>query len=373
MRIIAWSDLHSDEHEDFSYQLPDGTNSRLADCLTAIDKVAYYRDKYKCDVVLFAGDMFHTPHVLSTTVFQETYKHLEKLAESSNQMIVLAGNHDMSSITADGKPVSTVYALRRLPNTKVIVGKYVPFLYAERNIYFHCLPYIKDPEALEKEIKSMKFALSGSNPGGKHSTHIIVTHIALAQAVNGPNEIKLKKAFDVNVFRKMGAQKILSGHHHHPQDEGNWSVIGSPLQMNMNDRGDRRGVLIYDTTTNKTKRIWFSGSRFFLYTIDSTRKWEKFLLDQDKIKGGYVRVMYMPGVVDESALERVLKSTAKMYKMLPVASLSTVERSTKVTQKAMANVSDLSAVIPDYVEHVNPKGLNRNRLVRIGRKLAKGD
>jgi hypothetical protein len=39
MRIIAFSDLHSDSHEDFSYQLPNGLNSRLSDCLDVIDKV----------------------------------------------------------------------------------------------------------------------------------------------------------------------------------------------------------------------------------------------------------------------------------------------------------------------------------------------
>lgn len=372
MRLIAWSDLHSEEHEDFSYQLPDGMNSRLADCIDVIPKVAYYRDKYECDIVLFLGDMFHTPQVLSTVVFQETYKRLEKLAATSKLMIIMAGNHDMASITADGIPVSTIYALRQLPNTKVVIGKYRPVFLAEHNVVIHCIPYIKDPKQLDVNIERAREGIIQAHGHSFPKAQIILTHMSFAQAVNGPNEIMLKTSYDVNKLRKLGTQKILSGHHHHPQDEGDWSIIGSPIQMNMLDRGDRRGFLIYNTKTNKTTRIWLNGSRFFLYEVNSLRRFEKLEREQEAYRGGYVRVMLTQGVVPEAKIHRLLEKHAKMYKIIPVKNIKSEMRNAAVSKKAMANIGNLSEVIPAYVDHVAPKGLKAERLTTIGRRLIKG-
>lgn len=365
MNIIAFSDLHSELHDDFSYQLPNGMNSRLVDCLDVLDKVAYYRDKYDCKLVINAGDTFHTPQVMSTVVFQETYKRLEKLASGSKQFITLAGNHDMASITRDGVPVSTIYALSNLKSTTLAVGRYEAVKVDD--IEIHSLPYIKDRIQLEKQVELIAKSISKSDAW----KNIIVTHIGLDQATNGPNEIKLKNSYALSKLRKLGADHILSGHHHHPQGNGHWSVIGSPLQMNMSDRGDRRGLLIYNTHKDTVKRIWLRGSRFFMVNIERFKDYESLqrLADKGEYNGGYVRVMLTHGVVPDTKIVDVLQTHAKMYKILPVNPIQNTTRSEAVTQKAVANIGNMRAVVKDYVEHLNPTNLKHKRLISIGRKL----
>lgn len=364
MRLIAFSDLHSNEWDDFSYQLENGLNSRLSDCLAVPDKVAYYRDKYDCDVVLNAGDTFHMPMAMDTVVFQETYKQLEKLADTSKHMITLAGNHDMASITKDGNAVSTVYALNRLPNTEVVIGKYRAI--AINEVVFHCMPYIKDKDVLDKAVAEMAKTIEKWPWLG--NVHIIITHIGLDEARNGPNEIQLK-GYSVAKLRKLGAQKIIAGHHHHPQRFGGTNVVGSPLQHNMSDRGDKRGLLVYDTKTDETTRIWLRNSRFFFYEITSNKSFEKMQREQEDFRGGYVRVALDTSIKSESKVADIVGVSAKMYRILPVKHLKSGVRSAAISKLASANIGNLSVVVPDYIEYISPPGLNKQRLITVGKGL----
>jgi DNA repair exonuclease SbcCD nuclease subunit len=364
MRIIVFSDLHSDEHDDFSYVLPNGMNSRLADCLSVIDKVMHYRDTYKCELVLFGGDMFHVPGVISTRVFQETYKRLGVLAETSKRLIIMAGNHDVASVTPSGEAVSTVYATSRLPNTKVAIGRKRSI--AIDDVVIHCLPYVKDNNVLNQSIKSITRTID------KHRRrhHIMITHIGIDEATNGPNEIVLRNSFPTRSLRKTGAHAIFCGHHHHPQSlPPRVDVIGSPLQLNMLDRGDRRGIVMYDTDSKLLKRIWLGSSKFFLYELRTAKDFDELKRDQALYRGGYVRILLTAGAAPESKVRDVVDATARMYKILPVMESKSGVRSQEVTQKAVANIGNIEAVLPDYVEHIDPSNLKRKRLVRIGRRL----
>ena len=78
MRFLIFSDLHVHNHPDFDVQVGD-TSSRLQDCLQVLDKVKRYYDKYKCNAVLFCGDMFHTPNAVETNTYEPAYRKLEQL------------------------------------------------------------------------------------------------------------------------------------------------------------------------------------------------------------------------------------------------------------------------------------------------------
>jgi len=300
---------------------------------------------------------------MDTVVFQETYKRLENLANTSKCMITIAGNHDMAAITRDGIPVSTVYALNRLPNTEVVIGKYDVVTYG--TCAFHCLPYIKDKDQMAKEIQKIAKVIDGWASGW---THIIMTHIGLDEAKNGPNEIKLG-GYPLARLRKIGADKILAGHHHHPQRLGGTEIIGSSLQHNMLDVGDKRGLMIYDTKENVTTRIWLRNSRFFMYEIDSKKKFEKMQREQEDFRGGYVRVLLDQAVISESKVADVVAAHAKMYKIIPMMHMKSGIRNEAISHKAIANIGNMSVVVPDYVEHINPVGLNKKRLITVGKGL----
>jgi DNA repair exonuclease SbcCD nuclease subunit len=324
--------------------------------------VDHYRNKYDCGLVLFGGDMFHIPDVLDTVTFQETYKKIEWLAKRSNQSAIIAGNHDMASGSNDGAQVSTVYATRNLRSTNLVVGRYgrVPM----DDVVVHCIPYLQDHSAIDGAVRQVAENIKRD----PKLQHLMLIHLGLDKAVNGPNEIRVQ-GYSVDRLQKLGARKIFAGHHHHPQTIGNLEVIGSPLQHNMLDRDDRRGLLIYDTETEGVLRIWLSGPRFFMYEIDSVKSFDKFKRDQDIYRGGYVRIMLMQGIASESKVADIVGASAKMYRILPMRQKKSNIRSEAVTNKAVANIGNLGAVVEDFVDHVKPVGLKRSRLISIGKKL----
>jgi DNA repair exonuclease SbcCD nuclease subunit len=232
-------------------------------------------------------------------------------------------------------------------------------------VVIHCIPYIKDKDALNESMEKMAKAIAAR----KKRTHIIMTHIGLDEATNGPNEMKLK-GYPAARLRKMGAQKIIAGHHHHPQRFKGALVVGSPLQHNMLDQGDKRGLLVYDTDTEETTRIWLRNSRFFVYNLSSREELVKFQRDADNsiFAGGYVRILLDSAVTSEHKIADIVASSAKMFKILPIKHIKSGLRNETISNKAMANIGNLGAVVHDYVEHIDSP-LNHKRLISIGKKL----
>lgn len=371
MRFLIFSDLHVHNHPDFDVQVGD-TSSRLQDCLQVLDKVKRYYDKYKCNAVLFCGDMFHTPNAVETNTYEPAYRKLEQLTDNVDRFIAIAGNHDKADTAKDGTSYSSVYPMTRLTRSAVVVKTPITIKIGRSGI--HCLPYIKDVEEFREKLSLLR------NRIRQHGHNILLVHQDLREAPNGPNEIRLKKAYSIReIAKKM--DYVFCGHHHHPYRLNSTAVVvGSPIQHNMLDRGDKRGIIIYDTQTEQVKRIWFTFSRFFLFEIESPAAYKKFseLEWEHGIPNGYVRFIFRyPLNIDEKTeLEEHLKSMmVRGYEIKVQPGPTRAMRNESLSKKMLASIG-LKAALPDYVDHVKPKGLNRKRLVKTGQKIidsAEGD
>src|ERR1044072_691724 len=358
MRFLIFSDLHIHSHPDFDVQV-DHVSSRLMDCLNVLDKVKEYYDKYQCEAVLFCGDMFHVPRAVETSVYEPAFRRLEQLTETVERFITTAGKHDKSDVTRGGPGYSSVYPVSRLSNSHVISRQVEQIQIG--NIKIGGIPYIKDPDEFTASIKRFK------------DSDILLGHCDLKEAVNGPNEIRLKDAWPVKKLMGAGSYLFL-GHHHHPQRLNKRAVVvGSPIQHNMLDRGDNRGLIIFDSDTKKLKRIWLKFSRFFLFDIESKEKLDWFL-DQEwerGIENGYVRFIFRfnPGRDVISRIEEQLEAMKVRGKELKTqrAPLNSM-RNEKLTLE-LSKSNDFKSSIPGYIDHVKPTGLNRKRLIKIGQQI----
>jgi DNA repair exonuclease SbcCD nuclease subunit len=365
MRILFFSDLHSDSHDDFNITLSNGISSRLQDCLDVIDDVIKIRRKYDCHSVVFGGDLFHTPSEVSTVVFQETYRKMENLANDVGEhgsLIIQAGNHDMASTAIDKIPVSSIYALSKLPNTQVAVGRPRSISLSD-DVNIHCFPYANDKSKIDGMVSLLSMAASAY----KNKINLLVTHMGLNEAVNGPNEIRVF-GYKTSDLKKIGMTHVFSGHHHHPQRiSPTHHVIGAPLQLNMLDRGDRRGFLIYDTKKKEVIRVWRKGVKFFLYNVASQKDFDTLQRDQENYADHYIRVMLDESVASTAKVSHLLR-VARMSKILPLKKMKTGIRNDSITEAVITNAGRLDSVIESYVKHVRPK-LNAERLIIVGKRL----
>lgn len=365
MRFLIFSDLHIHSHPDFDYQV-DHSSSRLLDCLNVLDKVKEYYDRYKCGAVLFGGDLFHIPRAVETSIYEPAFRRLEELTANVENFIAIAGNHDKADTSKGGPSYSSLYPIGRLCPVVVKTAEHFKL----GNTVIHCLPYIKDKEEFSESLRWTKDNVS------KSKENIVITHCSLSEASNGPNEVRLKDAWSIKDISSIG-DTVFCGHHHHPERLSSKAiVIGSPIQHNMLDRGDNRGLVIYDSSTQKVKRIWLNSSQFHLIEINTPGElsyalsgwtfpnWEEF-------KNGYVRFIFRftpPREALDRIEEKLMQSGVRGKEIkIQRAPLNSIRNEKLTSQLVKSN--DFKSSIPTYVDHVKPEGLNIPRLISTGQKL----
>ncbi|KKL26984.1 hypothetical protein LCGC14_2389760, partial [marine sediment metagenome] len=341
MNILIFSDLHVHAHEDFSYLLDNGLNSRLSDCLDVITKVRYYAEKYNCGAVIHVGDLFHTPRAVPTLVFQETYKKFEILTKKENMsLILLAGNHDKPLLSRDSKPASSVYAFNKLPRTHVVaagpksIG--IEFNDGSKPLIVHAVPFYEDGKLVKKYIK-------GFNIDHRLSS-LLIFHQGVSEATVGPNEIRLDCAMGVKDLRTKDFDYIFAGHYHHPQRlSDNMMMVGSPIQHNMLDRDSKRGIIIYDTEKKSVKRIWLKGTNFHLFEVNGHSDVDRLKQFLPEFEDDYVRILIKTKIVLLSVLEGIMKrSKARRYEIRLAITSETKTRNEELTSSVIGKQGTVS-------------------------------
>jgi hypothetical protein len=141
--------------------------------------------------------------------------------------------------------------------------------------------------------------------------------------------IKHQGGFNISVFNRF--DKVLSGHFHIKQTEGNIHYLGTQYQMNFSDVYTKKGFHVYDTETDELQFIENDNNIFHLFTYDDSTADElkimaKFLTNKN-LQGGFVRVnvrnkskqeifdkfvsaLWEKGIQDLSIIEEVFESTS---------------------------------------------------------------
>ena len=94
MKFLTFADLHAHNYSQFSSVLPDGTNSRLADCLDVFHQITEYGKKEKIFKVLFLGDLFNTRTKVSIDVYHRVFDCLAEMKIEGFELYLIVGNHD---------------------------------------------------------------------------------------------------------------------------------------------------------------------------------------------------------------------------------------------------------------------------------------
>lgn len=104
--------------------------------------------------------------------------------------------------------------------------------------------------------------------------------------------VKHEGGFSVNVFSRF--DRVLSGHFHIKQSEGNINYLGTQYQMNFSDVYSTKGFHVYDTETDEMHFIVNPNNIFHLFTYDDSNtddiKRIALFLKENNLKGAFIRL-----------------------------------------------------------------------------------
>ena len=104
--------------------------------------------------------------------------------------------------------------------------------------------------------------------------------------------VKHQGGFNISVFSRF--DRVLSGHFHIKQSEGNIHYLGTQYQMNFSDVYSTKGFHVYDTKTDEMEFIQNDNNIFHIFvyddsSVDEIKRIAKFI-NETNLKGGFVRV-----------------------------------------------------------------------------------
>lgn len=296
MKILCTADIHAHEFKDFSNNMlvdwcaktqrfmesNRGTlvNSRLVDTLNTLLSMRDFCVANCVKQVVIAGDLFHKRGVISTVVYNMTYRVIASFGKFGVDVLLIPGNHDQVSNVKN--PENSLYALGEVCNV-VSNNSIVTLKSPEETVDLVCVPYSKDKKAMVEYINSYEVR--------EGICSVLVTHAGVSGSFVGSTSYSLKEELEAEDLRYGDFKYVVLGHYHKAQmvkGTNNMFYCGAPLQHNFNDEGDNRGFWVIDTSKRFDARFYTVDSPRFI-TITASDK-----LDSRELEGNFVRVVAEP-------------------------------------------------------------------------------
>ena len=187
------------------------------------------------DIFIHGGDLYESRETIPIDIKYEAEKLIETI-QNIMPVYILTGNHDMFYKSTSNNEISSIHNLSWLPNVTVIDK---PKIINWKGIQLALLPYYNKTYDMIEAVKN--------NPAD-----LCFTHSDLNGAVLHMNYKPRVNDHNIDISQFSGYKHVYSGHIHILQHQKNFSFIGSPYQLDRNDRGTKKGFqVIYDDYTTE--------------------------------------------------------------------------------------------------------------------------
>lgn len=329
MKMLLFSDLHYRE-------------SRIEDCEMVLDEIKRIAKFREVDSIINCGDTFNDKGIVRTACLSSYFK---KRAEFFDiDWVDIVGNHDQED--ADGK-------IHALSSFGLFSGAHVVENYRiAGNILI---------VAYKKDLKEFLSSLSKDYDWSKIT---LICHAGIAGA--SMNESKVDTdGLPRSLTKKF--KRVISGHYHMPHEFDNVIYVGSPMQQDFGEIGQKKSVVIYDTK----KDTWI----------------------RDEIKGlpkhYIVSVRWVDGEIEMKVPKRItkrdfvkvdMKGEIEQVRAMPRSKFDEIECRTLKIESEIAEVyisrlgitteelDNETLLVEKYVEFLNPD-LDKKKLMHIYRDL----
>jgi hypothetical protein len=290
----------------------------LENALSFFEKQFFpFLEKHNIKNVIHLGDFFdRRKYVNFNTLSAVRKRFINKIVSDEINLHITIGNHDTYFRNTNELNSLNELLNDRFPNIKVYEK---PSKINFDDFCFGIIPWVtkeNEPEVLDFISKCPCKMIGG---------HFEIVGF---QVIPG---IKHQGGFNISVFNRF--DKVLSGHFHIKQTEGNIHYLGTQYQMNFSDVYSKKGFHVYDTETDELQFVENESNIFHLFTYDDSSPEElknmaKFLKNNN-LQGGFIRVnvrskskqeifdkfisaLWEKGIQDLSLIEEVFESTSNI-------------------------------------------------------------
>ncbi len=246
MHLVHFSDTHLGFFEYSKTDPETGLNQRELDFYRAWWKVVEDILRDPPDLVIHAGDLFHTPRPTNRAI-RVASEGLKKIGDAGIPVVLISGNHSTPRIRVTGSIFET---LSLFPNVKAAFrGVYERFRVGK--VAVHCVPHC----ATEAEMRAAFEAIRLDNTA---ELNILVTHGSWqGRETYSMGEFSEQRIPDVEALLGLRFDYVALGHYHrHVDVNDHVSYCGSTERTSLSQRNAETGYLRLRWEANQLQRAF---------------------------------------------------------------------------------------------------------------------
>lgn len=197
MRIVHMGDIHLG-YKAYSRLASTGLNAREADVLRAFRWALERTAALNPDIVIIAGDLFHTVRP-SNMVINHTFRQFQAFrAACPAPLVIIGGNHDTPKSTDSGC-ILDLFTL--IPDTYVVYRAYEALSFEHLGATVYCMPYFAFTDKGRYTLK----------PSSKETVNILAFHGAIEDVMRHTHDPVTVRAGELNMA---DWDYVALGHYH---------------------------------------------------------------------------------------------------------------------------------------------------------------
>lgn len=208
--------------------------------------------KRKVDSVVCLGDVLNTREQVSVRALSAALSFFDGLAHTlpGVPIHILLGNHDINLKHSRKFSSLDALGLNAMSDSGLILHRELTTLSSFLpDVPAIMVPYHEDPTEIAAYLDQY------AKTSGKSRETLIFGHLSIAGAQQNHSPYRYRGPLKTSNFASF--KRTFSGHFHHHHVLGRSRVVyvGSPMQFNFGDAGDTRGIVIYDTETDRFELV----------------------------------------------------------------------------------------------------------------------
>ena len=312
MRMILVGDIHIDNAKSII-----NNSDNFNQVFQVFDLIKSTAREYRPDFIIFFGDIFNIPNIISANVLSIFSKILDDLVSVFGvQIYIIAGNHDVIDNTLSkiniGEDIIKIRSTLLSPfnyfeNVTVIDKPTVAVLDDKSNVEIGFVPY---SNTIKKDLTSIqdKFSIG--------SKRVLMGHFEMKSPLTGitKNNLNLELPTPEELIRDYEYSLVTLGHIH---DIGELKVdgkllkyLGSCRNINFGNVSELKGIYTFDTLTFELNFIENNYTNIYK-VFSSTKDVLDYIEKNNKEKLSRVKLRYLYKENSEIAEISKVKSNFK--------------------------------------------------------------
>jgi DNA repair protein SbcD/Mre11 len=362
MKLLHFSDTHLGFSEYNKIDPESGLNQREQDFYVAWQQVMQGIFLHKPDVIIHAGDLFHTPRP-SNRAIHVALESIQKISDAGIPFILISGNHETPRIRTTG---SIFESIDLFPNVYAAYqSRYEKF--TVNNIDFHCLPHCSLTEEMDASYEALVKGVTGD-------ANVLISHGAWGGKEYGMGEFNEQRLPDPENLTGKAFNYIALGHYHrYVAVKENACYCSSTERTSLNEHDSTCGYLIVDFESGertyheiktramiKSPAIDCAG----MSTADIYQRLED--LADERIKEAIVQIQ-LTNIEQDAFLKLEMRHIDDMFRDAFILEKQLMRKSDAAsTSQTTAKIEALPLEFERYINALENTELEKERLQKLG-------